>query len=100
MNPLSPSTPPACLRIIAHSEPFSFAMSCWLPGTGSDTNVIRPARFVMISDPWPVVLYFPAHSSRSPAQDQQGHKVLSTRASAPLVASAASSAAGLDPAVA
>ena len=27
-------------------------------------------RVVMISDPCPVVLYFPAHSSRSPAQDQ------------------------------
>ena len=57
-------------------------------------------RVVMISDPCPVVLYFPAHSSRSPAQDQQGHKVPSTRAIASLVASAASSAEGLSPAVA
>ena len=54
----------------------------------------------MISDPWPVVLYFPAHSSRSPAQDQHGHKVPSTSAIAPLVASAASSAGGRKPAVA
>src|SRR5258707_15381542 len=100
MNPLSPITPPARLRIVSHSEPFSLAMSCWLPGTGSDTKVIRPTRFVIISDPWPVVLYFPAHSLRSPAQDQQGHKVPSTRATAPLVASAASSADGRNPAVA
>ena len=54
----------------------------------------------MISDPWPVVLYFPAHSSRSPAQDQHGHKVPSTSAIAPLVASAASSAGGRNSAVA
>src|ERR1700721_3685685 len=100
MNPLSPITLPARLRIVSHSAPFSLAMSCWLPGTGSDTNVIRPVRFVMRGDPWPVVLYFPAHSSRSPAQDQQGHKVPSTRAIAPLVASAASSADGRNSAVA
>src|SRR6266851_753671 len=71
MNPLSPITSPASLRIVSHSDPFSFFMSCWLPGTGSDTKVICPARFVMISDPCPVVLYFPAHSSRSPAQDHE-----------------------------
>src|SRR5512135_1918185 len=100
MNPLSPNTPPASLRIISHSDPFSLAMSCWLPGTGSDTKAIRPARFVMISDPWPVVLYFPAHSSRSPAQDQHGHRVPSTSAIAPLVASAASSVDGRNSAVA
>src|SRR5271156_3605939 len=94
MNPLSPKTPPATLRITSHSDPFTLAMSCWLPGTGSDTKMIRPARFVIIRDPWPVVLYFPAHSSRSPFQDQHGHKVPSTSAIAPLVASAASSADG------
>src|SRR6266516_5403364 len=54
----------------------------------------------MISDPWPVVLYFPAHSSRSPAQDQHGHRVPSTRATALLVASAASSADGRNSSVA
>jgi hypothetical protein len=62
--------------------------------------VIRPDRSVMIGDPWPVVLYFPAHSSRSPAQDQHGHKVPSTRAIASRVASAASSAEGRNSAVA
>src|SRR6266568_179867 len=100
MNPLSPMTSPAAFRIASHAEPFSLAMSCWLPGTGSDTKVMRPARFVTIRDPWPVVLYFPAHSSRSPAQDQHGHKVPSTRAIAPLLASAASSADGRNSAVA
>src|SRR5713226_4140744 len=54
----------------------------------------------MISEPWPVVLYFPAHNSRSPDQDQHGHKVPSTSAIAPLVASAASSADGRNCAVA
>ena len=53
----------------------------------------------MISDPRPVVLYFPAHSSRSPAQDQHGHKVPSTSVIAPSVASAASSADGRNSAV-
>ena len=53
----------------------------------------------MINDPCPVVLYFPAHSSRSSAQDQQGHKVPSTRTIASLVASAASSAEGLNSAL-
>src|ERR1700678_1038234 len=100
MNPLSPNTPPVILRIVSHSDSLSLAMSCWLPGTGSDTKVICPAGLVMISDPWPVVLYFPAHSSRSPAQDQHGHKVPSTSAIAPLVASAASSADGRNSAVA
>src|SRR6266700_1023296 len=54
----------------------------------------------MISEPWPVVLYFPAHNSRSPDHDQQGHKVPSTSAIAPLVASPASSADGRNSAVA
>jgi hypothetical protein len=44
--------------------------------------------------PCPVVLYFPAHSSSSPSQDQHGHSVPSTSAIASLVASAASSAVG------
>src|SRR5581483_5510611 len=48
----------------------------------------------------PVVLYFPDHSSRLAAQDQHGHKVPSTRAIAPRVASAASSADGRNSAVA
>src|SRR5580658_11253494 len=100
MNPLSPKTPPAALRIASHSDSFSLAMSCLLPGTGSDTKVTQPSRLVMISEPWPVVLYFPAHNSRSPDQDQHGHKVPSTRAIAPLVASAASSAAGRNSSVA
>ena len=54
----------------------------------------------MMSEPWPVVLYFPAHSSRSPDQDQHGHKVPSTSAITPLVASDASSAEGRNSAVA
>src|SRR5579875_925921 len=99
MNPLSPRTPPAALRIFSHSGFFSFAMSWSFPGIGSDTYVMRPERFVMISDPWPVVLYFPAHSSWCSSQDQHGHSVPSTSAIAPLVASAASSADGLQPAV-
>jgi hypothetical protein len=53
----------------------------------------------MISDPWPVVLCFPDQNSRSPDQDQHGHKVPSTSAIAPFVASEASSADGLSPAV-
>src|SRR5512142_829236 len=100
MNPLSPRTPPAFFSIISTSEPFSFAMSCWLPVTGSETNVMRPCRFVTISEPCPVVLYFPAHSLPSPSQDQHGHSVPSTRAIASLVASAASSVVGRSPSVA
>src|ERR1700678_242347 len=60
---------------------------------------MSPRRLVMISEPWPVVLYLPAHSSRSPAQDQHGHNVPSTRATAPLIASAASCAPGRNSAV-
>src|SRR5450755_2896016 len=94
MNPLSPNTPPAFFRIFSTADPFSFFMSCWLPVTGSETNVIFPWRFVTIREPCPVVLYFPAHRLLSPSQDQQGHSVPSTSAIAPLVASAASSSAG------
>src|SRR6516225_9804620 len=54
----------------------------------------------MISEPCPVVLYFPDHSLRSPSQDQHGHSVPSTSAIAPLVASAASSAVGRSSSVA
>ena len=61
---------------------------------------MRPVRVAIISDPWPVVLCFPDHNSCSPAQDQHGHKVPSTSAIAPFVASAASSADGLSTAVA
>src|SRR3974377_1990355 len=100
MNPLSPTPPPAFLRISSTADPFSFAMSCLLPVTGSETNVMRPWRSATIRDPCPVVLYFPDHSLLSPSQDQQGHKVPSTSATAPLVASAASSGAGLNSAVA
>src|SRR5437762_3225177 len=94
MNPLSPNTPPAFFRIYSTSDPFSFAMSCWLPVTGSETKVMRPWRFTTISEPCPVVLYFPDHSLLSPSQDQHGHSVPSTSAIDPLVASAASSAVG------
>src|SRR6266700_8203525 len=94
MNPLSPTTPPAPLRIDSHPDSFSLAMSCQLPETGPDTKVISPVRFVMIRDPWPVVLCFPDHSSRSPTQDQHGHRVPSTREIAPFAAFAASSADG------
>src|SRR5690348_1286532 len=100
MNPLSPTTPPARLRIGSHPDAFSLAMSCRFPETGSDTKAISPERFVMISEPWPVVLYFPDHNSRSPVQDQHGHKVPSTRAIVPLTASAASSADGRNSSVA
>jgi hypothetical protein len=51
---------------------------------------------VTIREPCPVVLYFPDHSLLSPAQDQHGHSVPSTSAIAPRVASAASSAVGLN----
>jgi hypothetical protein len=54
----------------------------------------------MIGEPCPVVLYFPDHSLLSPSQDQHGHSVPSTSAIAPRVASAASSAVGLNSAVA
>jgi AcrR family transcriptional regulator len=87
-------TPPAPLRIDSHSDSFSLAMSCRFPGIGSDTKAISPQRFVMIREPWPVVLYLPDHNSRSPAQDQHGHRVPSTRVTAPFTASAASSADG------
>src|ERR1051326_1912584 len=100
MNPLSPNTPPAFFRISSASDPFSFAMSCRLPVTGSETNVVRPWRFVTISEPCPVVLYFPDHSLLSPSQDQHGHSVPSTSAIAFLVASAASSAVGRSSSVA
>src|SRR5881392_2214518 len=100
MNPLSASTPPASLRIVPHSDPFNLAISCSWPRTGSDTNVTRPSRVVIIKEPCPVVLYFPAHKSDAAAQDQHGHNVPSTRAIAPLVASAASSAVGRESAVA
>jgi hypothetical protein len=55
---------------------------------------------VTISEPCPVVLYFPDHSLLSPSQDQHGHSVPSTSAIAFLVASAASSAAGRSSSVA
>ena len=100
MNPLSPNTPPAFFRIFSASDPFSFAMSCWLAVTGSETNVMRPWRFVTISEPCPVVLYFPDHSLFSPSQDQHGHSVPSTSAIVFLVASAASSAEGRSSSVA
>ena len=100
MNPLSPNTPPAFSRIFSTSDPFSFLMSCWLPVTGSEANVMRPWRFVTIREPCPVVLYFPAHRLSSPSLDQQGHSVPSTRAIASLVASAASSAVGRSSSVA
>ena len=47
-----------------------------------------------------MVLYFPDHSLLSRFQDQHGHSVPSTRAIAPLVASAADSAVGLSSSVA
>src|SRR5450755_1647855 len=94
MNPLSPNTPPAALRIVSQTDSLSLVISCWFPGTGSETKVIRPDRVVMMSDPCPVVLYFPAHSSRRPAQGQHGHKVPSTGATASRVASTASSSVG------
>src|SRR5689334_6922835 len=100
MNPLSPNTPPASFRIFSTADPFSFAMSCWLPVTGSETKVMRPCRFATISEPCPVVLYFPDHSFLSPSQDQHGHRVPSTSAIAPLVTSAASTAAGRSSSVA
>src|SRR5689334_6629830 len=100
MNPLSPNTPPASFRIFSTADPFSFAMSCWLPVTGSETKVMRPCRFATISEPCPVVLYFPDHSSLSPSQDQHGHSVPSTSAIAPLVTSAASAAVGRSSSVA
>src|SRR4249919_2120931 len=61
---------------------------------------MRPSVFVTISEPCPVVLYFPDHSLLSPSQDQHGHRVPSTSAIAFLVASAASSAAGRSSSVA
>src|SRR6516164_1002126 len=79
MNPLSPNTPPAFFRIFSTSDPSSFAMSCRLPVTGSETNVMRPCRFATTRDPCPVVLYFPDHSLLSPSQDQHGHNVPSTQ---------------------
>ena len=94
LKPLSPNTPPPFARIFSTTDPFSFAMSCWLPVTGSETNVMRPWRFVTIRKPCPVVLHFPDHSLPSPFQDQQGHSVPSTGAIAPVVASAASSSDG------
>src|SRR5215470_6103352 len=100
MNPLSPNTPPAFFRIPSTADPFSFAMSCILPVTGSETNVMRPWRFATISEPCPVVLYFPDHSLLSPSQDQHGHSVPSTSAIAFPVAPAASSAAGRSSSVA
>src|SRR6266702_8712249 len=100
MNPLSPNDPPAFFRIFPTSDPSSFAMSCRLPVTGSETKVMRPLRFVTIREPCPVVLYFPDHSLLSPSHDQHGHSVPSTSAIAPLVASAASSGVGMNSAVA
>src|SRR6266851_8159554 len=100
MNPLSPNTPPAFFRIFSTSDFLSFAMSCWLPVIGSETNVMRPRRFVTIREPCPVVLYFHDHSLLSPSQDQHGHSVPSTSAIASLVASAASSAVGRSSSVA
>src|SRR5579863_2934982 len=100
MNPLSPNTPPAIFRILSTSDPASFAMSCRLPVTGSETNVMRPWRFVTIREPCPVVLYFPDHNLLSPSQDQHGHSVPSTRAIAPRVASAAASSVGRSSSVA
>lgn len=40
---------------------------------------MRPWRFVTISEPCPVVLYFPDHSLLSPSQDQHGHSVVYQR---------------------
>src|SRR5579859_4510840 len=61
---------------------------------------MRPWRFATISEPCPVVLYFPDHSLLSPSQDQHGHSVPSTSTIAFLVVSAASSADGRSPSVA
>src|ERR1039457_6162388 len=49
---------------------------------------------------WPVVLYFPAHSSRALSHDQHGHNVPSTSTNRPLVICFASSGSGLNSSVA